>query len=1268
MSTGPATGTPIIIGNAIEGQTLTVDVSSVSDPDGIQFMGALWQRSTDGGVTFTDAIPFFSPDPTYVVVGADVGALLRVQIGVQDLLGNLSAVFSDPTAPVTSDNHEPTGVPIITGTFLVGETLTADASAIADDDGLGTFSYSWVRLKEGDSTVVSNTDTYTLTADDAHARFKVIVTYQDGASFTEDVESAFSQSVASAPGDVPPRIEFRFGDNKVDENDQGGSVGVLTFDGILNPSLTYTIVSDPAGRFEMNGFELRLTASTSFDFEASATQQVQIRVTDGASLDYTETVTIDVIDKNAIASFLTHAPISDPTVAADVAGLVFPGGNGDPLSSPQWVGENVIEVTFPDTAIQFNLTGLDDFSRPFSEVEKGIARGIFASVSALTLFGFTEVDFPGGGNASQNVLDLGIGHLSAGISGVALIPPGTALLVGDVETHGDETLLGGGFHYVLMHELGHALGLDHGHNNGGTSGPSGDSLPHLPLAHDRSAYSVMTYNNTTDGNPQSYMIADIATLQYLYGADFTLNSGDTTYTWSTTGETFINGVSKGATFDTHILMSIWDGGGTDTYDASNYDDGVEIDLRPGEFSTISVDQLGKPTAIGNVGNAYLYDGDTRSLIENAIGGDGDDTLTGNEAANVLTGGAGTNAIDGGTGDDTAAFLNNRSAYTLQRVGGTIVVTGVASIDTLASIEHLRFTDITLSASNLFDPRITSDGGGGTATRAIAENSTTVTTVQATDDDPGTTLTYTIAGGADQSKFQIDASTGALSFINAPDFELPDDADHNNSYLVTVRASDGTLTDDQAITVNVTAVNEAPQITSSGGGATATVSVSENSTVVTTAIATDQDVGSTISYSLVGGADQSRFQINPSTGALSFINAPDFEAPDDADHNNSYVATVRASDGTLTDDQAITVNVTAVNEAPQIASTGGGATATVSASENSTVVTTVVAMDQDAGSTISYSLVGGVDQGEFQINASTGALSFINAPDFELTTDADHNNSYLVTVRASDGSLNDDQAITVTVTDVSEAPRIVHWAASVDVGAHPVGWSPAGISDFNADGTSDLGWYNAAIGNIDIWKLSNGGWAGSADVGSHPPGYQPVGFGDFNGDSTDDVLWFNATTRDVDLWKISNAQWAGSVSIGTHPAGYAPSGTGDFNGDETSDVLWYNATTHHTDIWLISNGQWAGSVDVGLHPAGYQPALTGDFNGDGTSDIAWFNASNGNLDIWKISNGQWAGSVDLGSHPAGWQPLGAADFNLDGTSDIVPDDDQQAAVQDADLFA
>ena len=322
MSSGNATGTVTIIGNPIEGEILEVQATGIADPDGVGEIFYGWGYFD--GIDFI-AIAGPSTDPHYTVARTDVGRSLFAVVVFFDGTNNLETIPSAFTPPVTgTSNNEPTGAPIITGTPLVGETLTADASSIADADGLGPFSYSWVRVHEGQSTVVGSGDTYLLTADDAHARLKVIVTYQDGFSLTEDVESALSASIASAPGDVPPRFEFFNGDNRVDENEAGGSVGVLLFDGINNPSVTYTIVSDPAGRFEMNGFELRLTASTSFDFEASATQQVQIHVTDGAGLDYTETVTIAVIDKNARAGFLTHAPISDPTVAADVAGLVYP--------------------------------------------------------------------------------------------------------------------------------------------------------------------------------------------------------------------------------------------------------------------------------------------------------------------------------------------------------------------------------------------------------------------------------------------------------------------------------------------------------------------------------------------------------------------------------------------------------------------------------------------------------------------------------------------------------------------------------------------------------------------------------------------------------------------------------------------------------------------------------------------------------------------------------------------------------------------------------
>ena len=148
-------------------------------------------------------------------------------------------------------------------------------------------------------------------------------------------------------------------------------------------------------------------------------------------------------------------------------------------------------------------------------------------------------------------------------------------------------------------------------------------------------------------------------------------------------------------------------------------------------------------------------------------------------------------------------------------------------------------------------------------------------------------------------------------MTAPNFEAPTDADGNNVYDVIVQASDGSLIDTQAIAVTVTNVNEAPVITSNGGGATAAVSVAENTTAVTTVTATDPDAGAIVTFSIAGGADAAKFSIDPTTGVLSFVTAPDFEVPTDAGANNVYDVIVQASDGSLIDTQAIAVTVTNV---------------------------------------------------------------------------------------------------------------------------------------------------------------------------------------------------------------------------------------------------------------------------------------------------------------------------------------------------------------------
>jgi predicted hotdog family 3-hydroxylacyl-ACP dehydratase len=245
------------------------------------------------------------------------------------------------------------------------------------------------------------------------------------------------------------------------------------------------------------------------------------------------------------------------------------------------------------------------------------------------------------------------------------------------------------------------------------------------------------------------------------------------------------------------------------------------------------------------------------------------------------------------------------------------------------------------------PVIASNGGGGTAAVNVAENSTAVTTVIASDADPLASLSYTIAGGADAALFSINATTGVLSFVSAPNAESPQDAGGNNVYDVTVQVSDGAATDSQAIAVTVTDVNEfAPSITSTGGGATATANVAENTAAVTTVTASDADLSASLSYSVSGGADAALFSINSITGALSFLTAHNAESPQDAGGNNVYDVTVHASDGTTTDSQAIAVTVTDVNEPPVITSNGGGGTAAVNVAENSTAVTTVIASDAD----------------------------------------------------------------------------------------------------------------------------------------------------------------------------------------------------------------------------------------------------------------------------------------------------------------------------------
>jgi VCBS repeat-containing protein len=179
-------------------------------------------------------------------------------------------------------------------------------------------------------------------------------------------------------------------------------------------------------------------------------------------------------------------------------------------------------------------------------------------------------------------------------------------------------------------------------------------------------------------------------------------------------------------------------------------------------------------------------------------------------------------------------------------------------------------------------------------------------------------------------------------------------------------------------------------------------------------------------------------------------------------------TYRVQSGGLTDTAELVITITGANDAPIITSNGAGATASINIAENSTTVTSISGGDVDTDSVLTYSLVGGADQGKFQINATTGALAFIAASDREAPTDAGSNNVYDVIVRATDNNGGfDDQTIAITVTDVDGHTILGHKTKGDTINSSkPAGNAVTGEEDIiNGRGGNDT--VNAGGGNDTV---------------------------------------------------------------------------------------------------------------------------------------------------------------------------------------------------------
>ncbi len=296
------------------------------------------------------------------------------------------------------------------------------------------------------------------------------------------------------------------------------------------------------------------------------------------------------------------------------------------------------------------------------------------------------------------------------------------------------------------------------------------------------------------------------------------------------------------------------------------------------------------------------------------------------------------------------------------------------------------------------PVITSNGGGATANASVAENSTAVATVSATDVDAGATQTYAISGGADAAKFTINTSSGALAFASAPNFESPTDVGANNVYDVTVQVSDGLLTDSQTIAVTVTNVNEAPSLAL----VNTTTSLAENvntSAAIKVADITITDDALGVNTLSLSGADAALFEIAGSQLRIKAGAALDFETNPVLNVN---VAVDDTSVGATPDDsETLAITLTDVDEIrPVVVSSLRANTDPTAAAQVSFTVTF-------------SEVVTGVENADFSLNTSgvTGAT---------VSSVSGSGATYTVTVNTGNGNgaIRLDVPASASITDMA----------------------------------------------------------------------------------------------------------------------------------------------------------------------------------------------------------------------------------------------------------
>ena len=338
-----ATGAPSVTGTAQVGETLTADLSGITDADGkpsdAQGFGYQWVRVD--GRTATEIAG--ARAPRYSLADADVGKTIKVTVSFTDMAGfSEGPLTSDATDPVTPKPSSPaTGQPTISGTAQVGETLTANTSGIADADGLddATFSYQWIA---DDSDIAGATgSTYTLAAADEGKVVKVRVSFTDDAGHAETLTSTATVAVAAKPSSPATGQPAITGTAQVGETLTADTSGIADADGLDNVSFSYQWIADDSDIAGATGSTYTLAAA-----DEGKVVTVRVSFTDdrGHAETLTSTATVAVAAKPSSSATgqpaITGTVQVGETLTADTSGIADADGLGNVSFSYQWIADD----------------------------------------------------------------------------------------------------------------------------------------------------------------------------------------------------------------------------------------------------------------------------------------------------------------------------------------------------------------------------------------------------------------------------------------------------------------------------------------------------------------------------------------------------------------------------------------------------------------------------------------------------------------------------------------------------------------------------------------------------------------------------------------------------------------------------------------------------------------------------------------------------------------------------------------------------------------